>query len=244
MWKRNDFTERLIREHIEPGMHVLDVGCGNGEISLMIAAAVGANGSVHGIDTNPDAISTASSSAAAQGLHNCTFSVGDINCAPGEKFDVIFGRRILMYVPDPARTVQSLKAALKSGGIMLFQESDESGTILNGEEMPLHVQVQNWIWETVRREGGHTHIGSEMYGLMKAAGLSVRDYQTDVTLQTAETGTDLSWVVQMMIPRMKALGVPADCRQLEERLRKESQSASAGFVRDLAFGICACKEKN
>jgi ubiquinone/menaquinone biosynthesis C-methylase UbiE len=56
------FTERLLRNaEIGPGMRVLDLGCGAGDVSMLAAELVGASGSVVGIDRNPQVIALASS---------------------------------------------------------------------------------------------------------------------------------------------------------------------------------------
>ncbi|WP_246143126.1 class I SAM-dependent methyltransferase [Macrococcus equipercicus] len=44
---RNDFTLRLLQQAgISEGMHVLDVGCGHGEVTQVILELVGKSGSV------------------------------------------------------------------------------------------------------------------------------------------------------------------------------------------------------
>ena len=239
--QRNSFTRRLIEEYIQVGMNVLDVGCGTGEISFFLAEAVGNTGNVFGIDVNRSAIEAALERKKESGKRNISFSATDLNELVSGQYDAIFGRRILMYQPDPLDTIQTLKRVLKPGGIMLFQESDEMGNLLNGDHFPVHNMVQEWIWETVRREGGNTHMGSELYKVMKAADLSVVDYRSEAMLQTIETGSDLAWVVCMMQMRMKALGIQADTEKLEDRLREELQNADHAFVRDMAFAICAKK---
>jgi ubiquinone/menaquinone biosynthesis C-methylase UbiE len=46
-----EFTTRLLTDAgVGPGMRVLDVGCGAGDVSLLAAGLVGAGGSVLGID--------------------------------------------------------------------------------------------------------------------------------------------------------------------------------------------------
>ena len=53
-------TERLLREAgIAPGMRVLDLGCGAGDVALLAAEMVGPNGAVVGIDRNDDALAAA-----------------------------------------------------------------------------------------------------------------------------------------------------------------------------------------
>lgn len=221
---------------------MLDVGCGNGGVSFLLADAVGASGTVHGVDVNQAAIDAARQQAQASGRQNVSFAVADINNLQGQTYDAVFGRRVLMYQPDASHTIQVLKHLLKPGGIMLFQESDESGSRLNDDALPLRNLVQDWIWETVRREGGNARIGGQLYGLMKRADLNVIDCCSESVLQTAETGSDLAWVVSMMLPRMQSFGIPAHADGLEDRLTAEMQHAGHAFVRDLAYGRCAQKQ--
>lgn len=240
--KRNDFTARLIDAHIKPGMRVLDVGCGNGDVSFLLADRVGDAGQVDGVDMSRQAIDAALKRKRETGRRNVGFSVGDVGELGGGQYDAIFGRRVLMYQRDALGTVKRLKKSLKPGGVMLFQESDENGSLLNGDDFPLHNAAQDWVWATVRFEGGNTRIGSELYAIMKAAGLSVTDYRAEAVLQTSETGSDLAWVVSVMQERMKAAGVRPEADGLEERLDEEMRNAGHAFVRDLAFGICAKSE--
>lgn len=222
-------------------MYVLDIGCGDGMLSLLLSDAVGKDGRVDGADINKDAIAVAEKNRKESGKTNVKFFTADISQLDTGKYDAIFGRRILMYQQNPLDTVKNLKKLLKPGGIMLFQESDESGSLLNGEELTLHNQVQDWIWKTVKYEGGHTHIGSELYGVMKAAGMHIVDYCTEAVLQTAETGSDLAWVTSVMQERMRKAGIHPETDRLEERLQEEMSNADRAFVRDLAYGICVQK---
>lgn len=222
-------------------MRATDVGCGNGEVTLLLADSAGNEGQVDGIDISKDAIEAAENTAQKSGKENVKFQVSDISSFETGQYDAIFGRRVLMYQSDPVAIIRRLKRLLKPDGIMLFQESDENGALLNGPDLPLHNQAQDWIWKTVKHEGGHTHIGSELYGMMKSAGMHIVDYCSEAALQTAETGSDLAWVVSVMQERMRAAGLHPETDQLEKRLQEEMDHADRAFVRDLAFGICAKK---
>ena len=96
---KNAITERLIKSAgISGDMRVLDVGCGQGEVSLLVADIVGANGEVVGIDLSNQAITKARLNASAQQVNNVVFKQVDIFNTLYDlgEFDVIIGRRVLM----------------------------------------------------------------------------------------------------------------------------------------------------
>jgi ubiquinone/menaquinone biosynthesis C-methylase UbiE len=98
------FTRRLLEDAgIVEGMKVLDVGSGAGDVALLAAELVGPTGSVLGVDQDPEVLETASARAEASGLTNISFHAGDLNKnIPGNDFDAVVGRLVLLYVPDPA----------------------------------------------------------------------------------------------------------------------------------------------
>jgi ubiquinone/menaquinone biosynthesis C-methylase UbiE len=52
---------------VAPGMRVLDVGCGAGDVSLLVAKLVGRTGAVVGVDRSSDAVEIARQRSAAAG---------------------------------------------------------------------------------------------------------------------------------------------------------------------------------
>src|SRR5262249_26883291 len=56
----NPLTDSFLRRAgISAGMHVLELGCGVGEVSLIVARLVGPYGSFHGLDLDPAALEIA-----------------------------------------------------------------------------------------------------------------------------------------------------------------------------------------
>ena len=110
---------------IGPGMRVLDLGCGVGDVAFVAADLVGPGGSVVGVDRLPKALARARLRAEQRGLAQVRFLEGDVHDpAPGGPFDAIVGRLVLMYVPDPPEVLRRLATALRPGGLVVPVEMD------------------------------------------------------------------------------------------------------------------------
>ena len=90
------FTRRLLEDAgLRAGMHVLDLGCGPGDVSLLAAELVGEQGSVLGVDTNANVLQIAQAHAQSAGLSHASFLVGHIDeLAITQQSDAIVGRLI------------------------------------------------------------------------------------------------------------------------------------------------------
>src|ERR1700758_2899876 len=87
---------------IRPGMRVLDLGCGAGDVTFVAADLVGPDGLVLGVDRSPEALARARLRAGQRGLTRVQFVEGDLDDpAPGGPFDAIVERLVLSTVPDP-----------------------------------------------------------------------------------------------------------------------------------------------
>src|ERR1700733_16308410 len=73
-------TEHLFRDAgITSGMRVLDIGCGMGDVTMLVAQLVGPGGSVVSIDLDQASIETARKRASAVGFDTTTFHRADIS---------------------------------------------------------------------------------------------------------------------------------------------------------------------
>jgi 2-polyprenyl-3-methyl-5-hydroxy-6-metoxy-1,4-benzoquinol methylase len=111
--------------NIEPGTRVLDVGCGVGRWSSLLAAR---GGLVTGMDLSPTMIAQAQRRAKAMGVANqCRFLVQDLaQLNAGETFDLIVGVTVLQHILEPQalRTAMHRMAGhLAPGGRMVLLEA-------------------------------------------------------------------------------------------------------------------------
>ena len=107
------------RLNLAAGDNVLDVCCGTGASALPAAERVGPSGRVLGIDLAERLLQKARHKAAARGLHNCEFRVGDmLDLQIEDRFNAaicVFG---IFFVPDMTAAVRSLAARVKPGGVL------------------------------------------------------------------------------------------------------------------------------
>jgi 2-polyprenyl-3-methyl-5-hydroxy-6-metoxy-1,4-benzoquinol methylase len=130
-----EFYNRMIHEcqrrALEPwfdipaGTRVLDVGCGVGRWSALLA---GRGAMVTGMDLSPTMIAEAKRRASTAGTASrCRFLVQDLaHLDAGEKFDLVLGVTVLQHILDPAAlraAVQRMTEHLVPGGRMVLLEA-------------------------------------------------------------------------------------------------------------------------
>ena len=166
-------TWQLLKEAgVCEGMKVLDIGSGAGNVSFVAASLVGARGSVVGVDSNPAVVAEAGRTAAALGLGQVSFRVGEINGIELERdFDAVIGRLVLIYLPDPAALLRRLRDHLKPGGIMAFQDLDWGEGPIAIPPSPLLAQAWGYVKEMFRRAGLNNRMGLSLHGVFVKAGL-------------------------------------------------------------------------
>jgi len=107
---------------VEAGERVLDIGCGCGQSTLELAAAVGVDGAVTGVDISNPMLVVARGrpippSSAAPVFREIDAQSGDI----GEGvFDAAFSRFGVMFFSDPAAAFANIRSALRPGGRLAF----------------------------------------------------------------------------------------------------------------------------
>jgi len=124
-WLTADEQDRFLGLlELSPGKRLLDVACGSGGPALRIATKTGC--SVVGIDMHEDAVSTANSLAAHDGLSDrAEFRVA--NAAeplpfPDAFFDAITCIDAINHLPDRPRVLSDWARLLKPGGRLLFTD--------------------------------------------------------------------------------------------------------------------------
>jgi ubiquinone/menaquinone biosynthesis C-methylase UbiE len=243
-----EMTERLLVEAgIGAGKRVLDVGCGRGDVSFLVARLVGEQGQVLGVDRDSGALAVARERARELDLPRVTFAESDLSAISpvyGE-FDGIVGRRVLMYQPDPVDAIRRLAGALRPGGVIVFQEHDALIGPTSRMPLPLHERVHGWTWRTVEREGASTHMGFDLASVFEQAGLLVEQVRAEAIVQTPRAHRAVGPILRAMLSRIVQQGVATEeelgIETIDERLVEERRKANATYIGDMVFGAWARK---
>jgi len=236
-------TRRLFTDAgIGPGMRVLDLGSGAGDVSFLAAQLVGPMGEVLGVDQDGAAVRHAQARATAAGIANVRFEQADlVHSPPAGPFDAIVGRLVLMYLPDPAAVLGRLVQSLRPGGVVAFLEPFFQ--IPPGPDSMLK-QVVTIFVETLRRTGAQVDLGPRLHKVYQKAGLPVPNMRFEVLMDAHDDSPLYQYIadtVENMLPRAIELGVPGaaqiDVTAIPGRLRAELQMV--GYAMMAVPGISA-----
>ncbi len=112
-------SERLLElAGVKEGDKVLDIATGIGEPAISAARKVGPRGRVVAVDFSRSMLEAARRRAVELGIGNIEFSVMDGEELKLEEceFDAVLCRWGLMFFPDPAKALDTIKGLLKKGG--------------------------------------------------------------------------------------------------------------------------------
>ncbi|MFE5289870.1 class I SAM-dependent methyltransferase [Nocardia sp. NPDC056611] len=116
------FDEPLLTTaRIADGHRVLDIGCGNGQLTRAAARRAGA-GSATGVDLSGPMLARARERAAAEAVPNVGFEQGDaqIHPFPDAAYDAALSRFGIMFFTDPVAAFANIARALRPGGRLAF----------------------------------------------------------------------------------------------------------------------------
>lgn len=157
---------------LQPGMQVLDVGCGVGLDLLPLAERVGLEGLVIGVDH--DSVLVQKAKEACVGHANVRAVVGEAEALPfaHRSFDGVRADRVLQHIPQPDVALAEMWRILRPGGILSLVEPDWKmvglfpGSPTGGND--------DHTWNTIlaanQREITHPLIGRQLSNLLHQPG--------------------------------------------------------------------------
>jgi SAM-dependent methyltransferase len=228
------FTRRLFRNAgIGLGQRVLDIGCGLGDVSMLVAQLVGPTGVVVGVDNDVNIVAKAKTRAAEAGLRNVSFMESEVGRIAGtEPFDAIVGRLILEFVPNPRAVVSSLTGQIRAGGVLAIQDACWGPFLNLTAHLPLRSRCASLIHQAFERSGANMDMELVLYRTFQLAGLPAPKMCIEIPV-----GADpdfARWVYDLfcsLLPRMEehrlAYDEVGNLDTLQQRLEDEASAAKA-----------------
>ncbi len=129
----------------QPGERALDIGCGPGLTTEALALAVGAQGSVRGVDIAPAMLSIAQRHCA--NLPQVSFELADVTRLPyaDAGFDVALASQVYEYVDDIDGALRELARVIRPGGRALLVDTDwESAVWASHDDARMRRVIETW----------------------------------------------------------------------------------------------------
>lgn len=241
------FTEKFFTmAGIGPGMRVLEVGSGMGDVALLVGEIVGPGGRVLGVDRDATGLENARERTLQEGCSSwVSFQASNLDeFNTADQFDAIVGRYILLYQHDPGATIRHLLKFLKPGGIVVFHELDFTDPRSSDPPCAFWDEIYALLSEAFRRAGNPPDYGRRMAKAFLEAGLPFPTVLAE-SLAGGGRGSYLyRWIANTLIsvsPRLKQMGlalpdgVTAD-ETLAKRLEEEVVATGSQILGPIQFG--------
>lgn len=100
---------------VQPGERVLDVACGTGVVTRVLAERIGAAGRVVGLDLNPTMLATARVAAGTSSVEWLEGNAMSMALSAAE-FDAVVCQQGLQFIPDKLAALREMRRVLVPGG--------------------------------------------------------------------------------------------------------------------------------
>lgn len=132
----------------KPGMDVIDLGCGTGELTAKLSASLAHPRLVFGIDSSVEMLEK-SSGFIEENLEFAKRSIEEQTGQP-EKWDLVFSNAAIQWVPDHRELFPSIIAMLKKGGQLVIQMPSQRTNLTNilldqlADQDPFRSELESW----------------------------------------------------------------------------------------------------
>jgi ubiquinone/menaquinone biosynthesis C-methylase UbiE len=228
-------TRRLLSNAgIAPGMRVLDIGCGAGDVSMLAADFVGPAGRVVGIDRESTVVDAARERIVSHGFSNIEFLQCDIDnyVHSGGLFDAAICRYVLIHQPEPVEFLRAVKKLVRPNGIVAVHELDASRGAHSNPRVELLERATDLVYAAFKKMGVSEDAGGRLVQLFRDAGLPTPNLFTETITGDGNHDVLLSWFTATLcevLPRLIADGAvmehEIEIDTLTERLKRAALDA-------------------
>jgi SAM-dependent methyltransferase len=157
---------------IAPGWRCWEVGSGGPSVPAWLAARAGPGGHVVATDIEPSGITAPDGVTMEVRRHDVAHDE-----PPGDGFDLVHARLVLVHVPDRDEAIRRMVASLRPGGWLLVEDFDVALQPLacpsvDGPDQELANRIRAGFVALLAQRGVDLEYGRKLPGILRALGLA------------------------------------------------------------------------
>jgi ubiquinone/menaquinone biosynthesis C-methylase UbiE len=190
-WRTVENSAAYLLPDLQPGLSVLDVGCGPGTITIDVATRV-APGVVIGINASEAPLEGARKDAEAKGVDNVRYGVADVHRLPfaDGTYDIVHAHQVLQHLSDPVAALREMARVCKPGGIVAARDVVAT-TVSWYPDDPAFDDWKDLYLQVIRSGGGDPEAGRHLLAWAHEAGLE--DVAPSASAWCFATPEDRAW---------------------------------------------------
>lgn len=207
--------QTLLNAGLKKGMSCIDIGCGSGSVTRLMANMVGKTGRVVGVDIDNRYLQYCNRSIITSG-QNIEFVHDDIcksRLDGKERFDIVYSRFMFHHLTDRREAVRSMKRLIKKGGTIMIQDLDHApGSWLCYPENKVFNTLRKVYVALIKKEGGDPLVGRKLYKLLIDESLIANvDCYSPCILMGQEPFSSLGWqLAESIKPKILEYGLQSE----------------------------------
>jgi 2-polyprenyl-3-methyl-5-hydroxy-6-metoxy-1,4-benzoquinol methylase len=214
------------------GWRCLDVGAGQGSVTRLLAARVGATGSVLATDLDTRLLEPLADDRVEVRPHDLL-----TDPLPESAFDLVHARNVLLHLPSPLDALRRLVAAVRPGGWIAIGDVDFT-TLELSPSTPAWQRTRSAYWDAASAAGLNLRYGARVVTDLQAVGLA--DVEGEYVIRDNRGGSPsaslFAHTLERLRERMLSLGATVDDLEETHRLLADSDVSFRGPSTSFGWG--------
>lgn len=166
----NPSSVRLLQAGLQPGMRVVDLGCGSGAVMPAMLEQVGPEGFVTGLDVSPERVAEANT--LVSGSKNAHAQVGALPATglPDASFDFSWSQFVFEYLREPQAALREMMRVTRPGGKVCVADIDGIGLAFWPRPAVVEEGLERFM-SALGSTGFDFFVGRKLFTWFKQAGL-------------------------------------------------------------------------
>ena len=160
--------QTLLNAGLKKGMSCIDIGCGSGSVTRLMAKIVGQTGRVVGVDVDNRYLQYCNRSITwGQNVEFIHDDICQSRLDSKERFDIVYSRFMFHHLTNRREAVRSMKRLTKKGGTIMIQDLDHApGSWMCYPESKVVDTLRKVYVALIKKGGADPMAGRKLYKLM------------------------------------------------------------------------------